>query len=414
LVTLAAVAGIIFVGRFLLRYFFRFVAAARLREVFTATALLLIVGIAELMLFVGLSPALGAFLAGVVLAESEYRHQLEADIEPFKGLLLGLFFISVGASLDLLLIAGQPAMIGGIVGLLLLVKFVVLLGLGRLFRIDWRENFLFAFALAQGGEFAFVLLSFAQSGGVLSLELTGPLVASVAVSMALTPVLLTIHEKLVLPRFAARREAREADTIDEHDNPVIVAGFGRFGHIVGRLLRANGFGVTVLDHDAEWVDTLRQYGMKTFYGDASREDLLHSAGAERAQVYVCAVDEPEKSLEIIDLVRVRFPELKIFARASDRQHAYELIRRGIPHVYRETLGSSLDLSIDALRVLGLPPERAERAARIFKEYDEASVREMAGISEEDEAYMSRARHHIENLERILQADRETPGAAPEA
>jgi monovalent cation:proton antiporter-2 (CPA2) family protein len=412
LVTLAVVAGIVFAGHFLLRHFFRFVAAARLREVFTATALLLVVGIAQLMHFIGLSPALGAFLAGVVLAESEYRHQLEADIEPFKGLLLGLFFISVGASLDLLLVAREPTLIGRIVGLLLALKFTVLLVLGRVFRIDWRENFLFAFALAQGGEFAFVLLSFAQNAGVLALAQTGPLVASVAISMALTPVLLTIHEKLVLPRFSPQTRRRGADEIDEHDNPVIIAGFGRFGHIVGRLLRANGFGVTVLDYDADWVDTLRAYGLKTFYGDASREDLLRSAGAERAQLFVCAVDEPAKSLEIIDLVRARFPRLKIFARANDRQHAYELIRRQIPHVYRETLGSSLDLSIDALVALGVEAPRAERAARIFKDYDEAAVRDMANLAPEDEAYTSRARQHIENLANILRADRETDGARP--
>jgi monovalent cation:proton antiporter-2 (CPA2) family protein len=415
LVTLGVVAGIIFAGHFLLRHFFRFIAAARLREVFTATALLLVVGIAELMHFVGLSPALGAFLAGVVLAESEYRHQLEADIEPFKGLLLGLFFISVGASLDLLLIARQPGLIAGLVAAMIVVKFVILLGFGRLFKIDWRENFLFAFALAQVGEFAFVLLSFAQDAGVLDLPQTGPLVASVAVSMALTPVLLTIHEKLVLPRFTKRQEERAADEIDEHDNPVIVAGFGRFGHIVGRLLRANGFGVTVLDHDADWVDTLRGFGMKSFYGDASREDLLRSAGAERAKLFVCAVDEPAKSLEIVDLVRARFPNLQIFARANDRQHAYELIRRDIAHVYRETLGSSLDLSLDALRVLGVPAPRAQRAVRLFKDYDEEALRDMAGIAPEDEAYTSRARQHIENLENILRADRETGDeAAPSA
>jgi monovalent cation:proton antiporter-2 (CPA2) family protein len=412
LVMLAAVAALVVAGRFLLRYFFRFIAAARLREVFTATALLLIVGIAQLMQAVGLSPALGAFLAGVVLAESEYRHQLEADIEPFKGLLLGLFFISVGASLDFPLMGRQPGLIALLVTALLVVKFLVLLTLGRTFKLEWSENFLFAFAMAQGGEFAFVLLSFAQQSAVLAAGVTGPLVAAVAVSMALTPVLLTVHEKLVRPRFVRPRREREPDVIDEHDNPVILAGFGRFGHIVGRLLRANGFGVTVLDHDADWVETMRKFGLKTFYGDASREDLLRTAGAARAKLFICAIDDSGKALEVIDLVRQRFPNLKILARAIDRQHAYELIRLGIEHVYRETFGSSLDLAIDALQALGLRPDQAQRAARLFKQHDEAALRDMAGLIERDEAYVSRARQHIENLEHILQNDRATFVAPP--
>jgi len=413
LVTLGAVAGIIFAGRVLLRHFFRFIASARLREVFTATALLLVVGIALLMQAVGLSPALGAFLAGVVLAESEYRHQLEADIEPFKGLLLGLFFLSVGASLDLPLIGAAPGRIAGLVAILIVGKFLVLLALGRIFRVAWRENFLFAAALAQGGEFAFVLLSFAQQSAVLTADFAAPLFAVVAVSMALTPLLLVVYERLVLPRFACPEAPREADAILEHDNPVLLAGFGRFGHVTGRLLRANGFGVTVLDNDADWVETLRGFGMKSYYGDASREDLLRTAGAERAKVFICAIDEIAKSLEVVDLVRKEFPALTIMARAIDRQHAYELLNRGVEHVYRDTFGSSLDLGIDALRELGLHSDQAHRAARIFKGYDEAALRDMAKVDQKDAAYASRARQHIENLERILQADLATDAASPE-
>lgn len=405
LLVVAAVMAIIFAGRFLLRPFFRFIAGTRLREMFTATALFIVVGIALLMQKLGLSPALGTFVAGVVLAESEYRVQLEADIEPFKGLLLGLFFISVGASIDFSLIAQRPGTIALIVAALLVLKFIVLLALGRVFKLKAGEGMLFAFALAQGGEFAFVLFSFATQNAVLPAEVANLLVASVALSMAAAPVLLMIEEKLVRPLFQTCEPERPPDEIDEHDNPVILAGFGRFGHIVGRLLRANGFGTTVLDHDADQVEMLGHYGMKSFYGDASRLDLLEAAGAKRAKLFVLAIDDEVKALEIIATVQHEFPRLKILARATSRQHAYEILRLGVNHVYRETLGSAVDLSIDALRELGMDERRARRVAEIFREHDEASVREMAHLPD-DEEYVSIARKHIENLERALQSDLE--------
>jgi monovalent cation:proton antiporter-2 (CPA2) family protein len=406
LVVVAAVVAIVLAGRFLLRPFFRYIAGTRLREMFTATALLLVVAIALLMQKLGLSPALGTFVAGVVLAESEYRVQLETDIEPFKGLLLGLFFISVGASIDFSLITQRPATIGLIVLGLLTLKFLVLLALGRLFKLKAGDGMLFAFALAQGGEFAFVLFSFATQNGVLPADIANLLVASVALSMAAAPLLLTMEEKLVRPLFQRCEPQRAADEIDEHENPVILAGFGRFGHIVGRLLRANGFPTTVLDHDADQVETLGKYGMKSFYGDASRLDLLQAAGAARAKLFILAIDDEAKALDIIKTVQQEFPRLKILARATSRQHAYEILRLGIDQVYRETLGSALDLSIDALRQLGMDERRARRAAEIFRRHDEASVCEMAKIPEDDEAYVSIARKHIENLERALASDLE--------
>jgi monovalent cation:proton antiporter-2 (CPA2) family protein len=405
LLVVAAVTAIVFAGRFLLRPFFRFIARTRLREMFTATALFIVVGIALLMQKLGLSPALGTFVAGVVLAESEYRVQLEADIEPFKGLLLGLFFISVGASIDFSLIAQGPGTIALIVAALLTLKFVVLLTLGRVFKLKAGEGMLFAFALAQGGEFAFVLFSFATQNAVLPAEIANLLVASVALSMAAAPLLLTIEERLVRPLFQKCKPERPPDEIDEHDNPVILAGFGRFGHIVGRLLRANGFGTTVLDHDADQVEMLGHYGMKSFYGDASRLDLLEAAGARHAKLFVLAIDDEAKTLQIIETVQREFPRLKILARATSRQHAYEILRLGVNQVYRETLGSALDLSIDALRALGMDERRARRVAEIFREHDEASVREMAHLPD-DEEYVSIARKHIENLERALQSDLE--------
>jgi Kef-type K+ transport system membrane component KefB/Trk K+ transport system NAD-binding subunit len=404
LLVVAAVTIIVFAGRFLLRPFFRYIAGTRLREMFTATALFIVIGIALLMQKLGLSPALGTFMAGVVLAESEYRVQLEADIEPFKGLLLGLFFISVGASIDFSLIAQRPGTIAAIVAALLALKFVVLLGLGRLFQLRAAEGMLFAFALAQGGEFAFVLFSFATQNAVLPAETANLLVASVALSMASAPILLTIEEKLVRPRFQKCKPERPADEIDEHDNPVILAGFGRFGHIVGRLLRANGFGTTVLDHDADQVEMLGHYGMKSFYGDASRLDLLEAAGTRNAKLFVLAIDDETKALEIIETVQREFPGLKILARATSRQHAYEILRLGVNQVYRETLGSALDLSVDALRELGMDERRAHRVAEIFRQHDEVSVREMAKLPDDDEEYVSIARKHIENLERALQSD----------
>jgi len=406
LLVLAAVASVILAGRFLLRPFFRYIAATHLREMFTVTALLLVVAIALLMQQVGLSPALGAFLAGVVLAESEYRHQLETDIEPFKGLLLGLFFISVGSGLNFSLIAGKPATIALLVVGVLGLKFAVLFAASRFGRLEPTQRYLFAFALAQGGEFAFVLCSFATQNGVLSADFANLLVATVALTMAAAPLLMTVNERLVQPRFRSVLPDREPDEIDERDNPVILAGVGRFGHIVARLLRANGFGTTVLDNDAEQVETLGHFGIKSFYGDATRLDLLRTAGAERARIFIIAIDHEDKALALVDLVRENFPHLRILARAISRQHAYELLRKGVAHVHRETLGSALDLSVDALGVLGLEPERALRAAQLFREHDEASVREMALLRPgDDEAYISIARKHIENLERTLASDR---------
>lgn len=410
LIVVAAVAAIVFAGRFLLRPFFSYIAATRLREMFTATALLLVVGIALLMQKLGLSPALGTFIAGVVLADSEYRVQLEADIEPFKGLLLGLFFISVGASIDFSLMARQPGVIALIVAGLLMLKFIVLFALGKWFELQKGDRFLFAFALAQGGEFAFVLFSFATQQAVLTPETANLFIASVALSMAAAPLLLVINDKVVQPRFQTRKPKRDADEIDEHDNPVIIAGFGRFGHIVGRLLRANGFGTTVLDHDADQVETLRRFGLKSFYGDASRLDLLQAAGAERAKLFIQAIDDEVKSLQIIKMVQQHFPHLKILARAVSRQHAYELLRLGITQVHRDTFGSALDLSIDTLRELGVEEQRARRVAELFRQHDEASTREMANMQEDSDAYISRARQHIENLERAIQSDLEALSA----
>ncbi|MEJ2547687.1 MAG: monovalent cation:proton antiporter-2 (CPA2) family protein [Gemmatimonadota bacterium] len=408
LVVLAAVAAIVIAGRYLLRPVFRVIAGTRLRELFTATALLLIIGIALLMSQVGLSPALGTFLAGVVLANSEYRHELESEIDPFKGLLLAVFFIAVGASIDFDLIARSPGLILGLVAGLMAIKFVVLLVLGRTFGMGLDQNFLFAFSLAQGGEFAFVLFSYATQNGVISEEVTAPLIAAVAVTMALTPVLMMINEKLIQPRFGTRESVeREPDSMHE-EGEVIIAGFGRFGSIVGRLLRANGIRPTVLEFDSDRVEVLRKLGLPVFYGDASRHDLLEAAGAGKARLLVIATEDHERIVRIVETAQKHFPNLTILARAAGRPEAYELLDMGVEHVYRETLDTSLRTGVDALRLLGRRGHQAHRAARTFRKHDEASVRELGKMRDDRKAYFSAARERIQALEELLLSEVEGP------
>jgi len=404
LVVAAAVAAIVIGGRLLIRPAFRFIARARVPEIFTASALLLVIGIAILMTRVGLSPALGTFLAGVVLATSEYRHELESDIEPIKGLLLGLFFISVGASIDFAQIISRPALIGGLVAALIVVKFLVLLVLGRVFGLGSDQNLLFSFALAQAGEFAFVLFSFATQQGVIGLEVASPLVAVVALTMALTPLLMLVNERLVQPRFGTvEKDQREADVFDE-SNPVIIAGYGRVGTIIGRLLRVSGIGATVLEVDSDQVELLRKLGHKVFYGDASRLDLLRAAGADSARVLVIALDDPDRILGLVQTAQKHFPHLKVLSRAIGRTHAYELLEAGLDSVYRETLDSSLRIGFDVLRELGMPGFEALRRTRRFRVHDERALRELSGKRGDKKTYMHLVRQQSEALERVLATD----------
>lgn len=406
LLVMGVVGGIIVAGRFLVRPVFRLIAATRLREMFTAVSLLLVIGIALAMQQVGLSPALGTFVAGVVLADNEYRHELESDIEPFKGLLLGLFFISVGASINFNLLIQQPLLILGLVIGLAIAKFSVLLALARFFKLELSQSLLFAFALAQGGEFAFVLFSFATQANVLPTAIAAPLIAVVALSMAITPLLMIVNERLVQPRFISLTPEADADDIDDNENPVIIAGFGRFGQIIGRLLLANGCQITVLDHSPGQIELLRRFEWKVFYGDASRLDLLHAAGAERAKLLVVAIDEREKILEVVDLVHKHFPHLKILARAIDRRHAYELVRRGVDVIQRETFSSALDMGVEALKLLGVRSYRAHRAAQTFKHHDEEALRDVAGMEGDDTVVIARSRQLARDLEQLLQTDEE--------
>jgi monovalent cation:proton antiporter-2 (CPA2) family protein len=412
LAVLVAVAVVVGGSRFLLRPVFRAIAQTRLREVFTAAALLLVIGIALLMGLVGLSPALGTFLAGVVLADSEYRHELESDIDPFKGLLLGLFFIAVGATIDFNLILAKPLLVAILVAGIVIAKFAVLFALGRVFSLSRDQGLLFAFALPQVGEFAFVLFSYGLQEGVFEAGVTGPLVAAVALSMALTPLLLVFNERVVQPRVgpSAAGEERKADAIEE-ETAVLIAGFGSFGSTVGRLLRANGVATTVLDLDPDRVELLRRLGLKVYYGDASRHDLLVAAGAERARLLVLALDSPEKTLALVHTVKKHFPHLTIMARAFDWEDAHDLVEAGVTRVYPQSLDTSLRVGVDALGELGFRAYHSHRSARQFQRHDEESLRQLTAERRVSRArYLTAARKRIEDLERLLEADRVDRGS----
>jgi glutathione-regulated potassium-efflux system ancillary protein KefC len=375
LAVIAAIGAIVFAGRLLLRPVLRWVASSNLHEIFTATALMLVVGVALLMQVVGLSPALGAFVAGVVLADSEFRHEIETDIEPFRGLLLGLFFISVGAGINFGLVAAQPILIFGLVLLLILVKASVMFGVAKLFGNRTGDAALIGLGLAQGGEFAFVLFAFAQGAGVIPAVVTAPLTVVVALSMAVTPLLLMAGQ-FFMTRADATTKTERAPEIEEGHYDVIIAGYGRFGQVVGRMLSANGFKVSVLEHDADQVELLRGFGRKVNYGDASRLDLLRIAGADEAQLLVVAIDNPEKALELVETARKAFPNLKIVARASDRRHAYELMTRKVDALERETFAAGVRLAVKSMRLLGRPAYKSDRAGKIFTRYDERILEEM--------------------------------------
>ncbi len=406
LLVLAVVAGIVVGGRFLMRPAFHWIASTRSLELFIATALTLIVGITLAMEFVGLSPALGTFLAGVVLAESEFRHELESSIEPFKGLLLGLFFISVGASIDFILVAGQPLLILGLVLALIVTKFGVLLALGRIFRLNLADNLMFAFLLAQGGEFAFLLFSFATQQNVINSELSNLLIVVVVLTMILTPLLLIAHDRLVKPLFIDCVSAPGDEDIDAGSSPVIIAGYGRFGQIVSRLLSADGIQTTLLDHDSGQIELTGRFGYKVFYGDASRVQLLQSAGAEEARLLVIAIDDKAKAVQMVTSARQFFPQLKVLARAYDRSHAYELMDAGADVITRETFGSALVMGEEALKLLGYDDARAYRVMRTFKRHDEEGLQKLYEVWGDDQAYGLRVRQNVEDLEKVLRDDSE--------
>ena len=363
---IAVIGAIILGGRLLLRPLLRWIANSGTPEIFTAASLLLVVGIASLMQMVGLSMALGAFLAGVLLAESEYRRELETDIEPFKGLLLGLFFIAVGMSIDFGVLLKSPSLIAAILFGFLGLKLVVIYSLARLMKLPFQERAVFTVLLAQGGEFAFVVFQAASGANVFSPETASLLIGAVALSMLLSPLLLILVDKVLLPRYANRNATPMPEISEQQEAPVIIAGFGRYGQIVGRMLLAQGMAPTVLDHDAEMIETMRTFGLRVFYGDATRLDLLRTAGAASAKILVVAVDDVAQCLKIVDLAQAHFPHLQIVARARDVTHWNALRAKGIMHVEREVFESSLRSARSVLELLGQSTHAARQTAMRFR------------------------------------------------
>lgn len=405
---LGAVALVIAGGRYIINPVLRIAAQTRLREMFTATSLLIVVAVSWLMEMVGVSPALGAFLAGVVLANSEYRHELGSSIEPFKGLLLGLFFIAVGASINFGLIAGKPLEIGILVAAIMAVKVLVLFVLGRIFALRLDQHILFSFILAQAGEFGFVLFNFIGQLKILDTGQTDIMMAVVTVTMTLTPLLLFVVEKYILEHVGTSKEPSPQKSDDIHgQHPVIIAGFGNFGSLVGRFLRANNVNATYLDNDSERVEMLRKLGFKVYFGDATRLDLLKSAGADQARLLVVSTDDPDTNLELLKLARKHFPHLKVAVRARNRFHAYELIEAGAEHIYRDTIDTAMRMAVDLLSMLGRRRYSAYRSAQMFMQYDEQTLWKMAPMRKDRKRYISEMREQIRTQEELIQADFDT-------
>lgn len=403
LIAFAAIAGVVVIGRYLTRPALRLIASTQLREVFTAFALLLVIGIAQLMSLAGLSMALGAFLAGVLLASSEYRHALESDIEPFKGLLLGLFFISVGMSIDFGLLATKPGQVAMLLAGFLTLKLVTLWIVARLIGVTKRQRWLFAVLLSQGGEFAFVVFAAARSAGVISREWDALLTIAVALSMATTPLLLLLRDWLDAKHAAG--EQREADVIDKQET-VIIAGFGRFGQIIGRLLFANGIRAVVLDHDPDQIEMLRKFGYSVFYGDATRLDLLEAAGAGKATLLINAIDDVDDSLALTDRMREHFPNVRMIARARNVSHYVELRSRGVEVIERETFEAALKAGRRALEALGIDRYRSREMADTFRRHNIATMEALVPHFHNESQLLTTAKAGRQELEEQFAKDRQ--------
>jgi len=405
-------ASIILGGRLLLRPALRWIARSRTPEIFTAAALLLVLGTAALMHSVGLSMALGAFLAGVLLAESEYRRELETDLEPFKGLLLGLFFIAVGMGLDLAVVRQQPLLVLGLLAALLVCKSALLALMGNWMKMPLLERPAFVILLAQGGEFGFVVFQLAQQSGLITAAQSSALVAAVALSLACTPLLLLLADRLLAPRLASKTAPEGSALEEEQRAPIIIAGFGRYGQIIGRLLYANGYEATVLDHDAEAVESLRQFGWRVFFGDATRLDLLRTAGAAQARVLVLAVDDIEQSVKLATMAREHFPNLQIIARARNVRHYYRLRELGVTLIERETLDSALMSARSVLETLGWEPHAARRLAWRFRQHNVEQLERMVPISQDRDALIAAAKEGRQQFEELIAQERAQAGGRP--
>ncbi len=402
----AVIAALLLGGRLLLRPALRWIAGSKTPEIFTAASLLLVVATAALMHAVGLSMALGAFLAGVLLAESEYRRELETDLEPFKGLLLGLFFIAVGMSIDFAVVLAQPGLIAAIVLGFLLIKAIVLIVIARGMPIPLAERPVFVILLAQGGEFGFVVFQAAQQAGVIDGATSSLLVAAVAVSMLISPLALVLADKWLLPRLAQQGAKKLAEIDEPQHEQVIIAGFGRYGQIIGRVLLANGIEPTVLDHDSEAVEGIRRFGISVFYGDATRLDLLRKAGAAEARVLVVAIDDVERSLALVDMAREHFPALQIVARARNVQHFYQLRDRGVALIERETFDSALMSARGVLEVLGFERHQARNLALRFRRHNLEQIEQAAPHFKDESKLIAMSKIGRAQMEQFMAEERQ--------
>ena len=412
LIIIGIILLIYFAGRYLFVLLFKIIARTHLQELFTASALLLVVSISCLMYLIGLSPALGTFLAGVVLANSQFRHELESDIAPFKGLLLGLFFIAVGASINFQLVLDHPVFILAFGAILTLIKFLVSFSIDSFYKKKTKESITFAIGLSQSGEFGFVIMSFCMQLYIVPTNLANQIMAIIAMSMVMSPPLQFLSERFILPNSSTDdiETEEDVDTINEH-NAVIIAGFGHFGSTVGRLLRANNVKSTILDNDCDQVDFLRKMGFKAHYGDATRLELLEAAGCANAKLFVAAIDDPKTNLRIIETLRVHFPNLKILTRARNRIEAYELIDHKVAHIYRETLYSAVNMGIDILTELGHRKYTATRHATQFIKNDEITTRKLAKKRYNKMAYLTTINAEIKLQEQLLKNDLKSQEAA---
>jgi CPA2 family monovalent cation:H+ antiporter-2 len=410
---LAAVGAVVLIGKFAIVPLLRLIAKTHMRELFTASALLIVVAIALLMQQVGLSPALGTFLAGVILANSEFKHELESDLEPFKGLLLGLFFISVGASIDFRLMYEHSGIIALLTCAVICIKALVLFLIGKKAKLSLDQNLIFAIGLSQVGEFAFVLFSFIGTHNILTQQETDMMMAVTALSMTISPLLLIVLDKLILPKLRAVKNTqttKRADHIEERNN-VLLVGFGHFGTTLARFLRANGVAATILDNNSDQVDLLRKMGFNVFYGDATRVDILEAAGAAEASILIIAIDSPETNLEIVKIAKQHFPNLEILVRSKNRMDAYELLDEGIDNIYREHLDTSIRLGVDVMKKLGYRTYSAFRAGQNFIKYDEAALRTLSQNRKDMKVYISNVREQIALQEELLQIDRQVVPSA---
>ena len=403
---LGVIATIVLGGRLLLRPALRWIARSDTPEIFTAASLLLVVATAALMQSVGLSMALGAFLAGVLLAESEYRRELETDIEPFKGLLLGLFFIAVGMSIDFAVVIGQPLLMAAVVLGFLLLKFAVLWAMGRAMPLPKPERPVFMILLAQGGEFGFVVFQTAAQAGVIGAPASSFLVAAVTISMLLTPLLLVAADRWVIPKLAGQSARTEAEISEPQNQSVIIAGSGRYGQIVARLLFANGIKPTMLDHDAESIEAFRRFGWRVFYGDAKRLDLLRVAGAAKARVLVLAIDDMEQSIEVAKIAVQHFPQLRLVARARNARHYHALRNLGVQFIERETFDSALMSGRSVLEHLGWQPHQARNLALRFRRHNLAQLDKLAPLWKDEDQLIAASKQGRQQLEELFAQERE--------